>query len=156
MSGLEVSGSGDSHTTHLTRHDVPDSIRVDAPELNDDDETFPTGFKVHIVLAAWLIVLLRSREGCSVEFEWTYAYAHGSEDGPTARSVRADKVLKDLRSNIQDTATIIFDDLRSERLSHAEVSTNQTKLVVSTGSLSQTSDEADNEVRSFSIWCQWS
>lgn len=154
MNELEVSSSGDRQTPELTQYDSPGCIRVDTPELNDDDQIFPTGFKEHIVLAAWLVVLFRSREGSSVDFEWAYNRADGPAGDPIVRRVRAETALKGLQSSIQETAAIILDDIRSGASGNVQVLTNKTSVVLSTSSLSQTSEDADNEVCFVSIRLQ--
>lgn len=152
MHDLGMIDSYGNRKSQSARYDSPGPIRVHAAELEDDERMFPTGFKEHIVLVAWLIVLLPSREGNSTDFEWTYAHAHGLSHGTKVRHLQADKVLKGLQSNIHEAATIVLNGLALDELSGAQDSTNHTKLILSTGSLSQTSEETDNEVRaSFGI-----
>ncbi|KAH2313445.1 hypothetical protein LV164_002437 [Aspergillus fumigatus] len=103
-----------------------------------DETSSPTGMRDEMVLLSWLIALLRTREGGQIRYEWAYRYP---EDEPVPRCLAMNEVVAGLQSSVKETAAAV-----SRHIS-ADVSRPPApaSLLLSTSSLSQTSDEAKDE-----------
>lgn len=110
------------------------------------DDILPTGLREDLVLVAWLAVLLRSREGSSVDFEWAYAHDTTTEDDTTISNRSMDKVMKYLQSSIKEVANVVREDITSSKPSNIQASSTPAKLVLSTSTLSRTSEGTGDEV----------
>lgn len=104
-----------------------------------DETSSPTGMRDDMVLLSWLIALLRTREGGQIRYEWAYRYP---EEEPVPRCLAMNEVVAGLQSSVKETAAAV-----SRHIS-ADVSSPPApaSLLLSTSSLSQTSDEAKDEV----------
>ncbi|EAL86624.1 nonribosomal peptide synthase SidD [Aspergillus fumigatus Af293] len=103
-----------------------------------DETSSPTGMRDEMVLLSWLIALLRTREGGQIRYEWAYRYP---EEEPVPRCLAMNEVVAGLQSSVKETAAAV-----SRHIS-ADVSSPPApaSLLLSTSSLSQTSDEAKDE-----------
>lgn len=132
-------------------HNAPNGIEKVPTDTNGDFSSFqiahlaseqittPTGMKEEIVLLSWLMVLLRSREDSQISYDWSYKdVAHGAEP-ESVNKLSMNEVMKGLQSNVGDVATAISQNINTGTSSPAS-------LVLSTSSLSQTSEEAKDEV----------
>ncbi|PWY86798.1 nonribosomal siderophore peptide synthase Sid2 [Aspergillus heteromorphus CBS 117.55] len=97
------------------------------------DQT-PTRMKEEIVLLAWLIVLLRTREDGQVEFEWAY------DDQQPTKCVSTE-VLAGLQSSVGEAADAIARHVAAA----ASRPVSASSIVLSTGSLSQSPGEGQDE-----------
>ncbi|KAJ5678032.1 uncharacterized protein N7477_003665 [Penicillium maclennaniae] len=100
-----------------------------------------TGMDEKIVLASWLLVLLRTQEDGRASFEWTYK---GEEDGgemEPVHSVSSDQVMPSLQSNIGQVAAAISNQI--ERVASSPRASSS--LVLSTSSFSQTTEGTDQD-----------
>ncbi|KGO41413.1 AMP-dependent synthetase/ligase [Penicillium expansum] len=131
-------------------HNAPNGIEKVPTDTNGDFSSFqiahlaseqittPTGMKEEIVLLSWLMVLLRSREDSQISYDWSYKdVAHGAEP-ESVNKLSMNEVMKGLQSNVGEVATAISQNINTGTLSPAS-------LVLSTSSLSQTSEEAKDE-----------
>jgi hypothetical protein len=107
--------------------------------LASDEESSPTGMRDEIVLLSWLIVLLRTREGGQIRYEWAYRRA-GEE--PVPRSLAMNEVVAGLQSSVRETAVAVSRHIATDAPSQSAPAS----LLLSTSSLSQTSEEAKDEV----------
>ena len=106
-----------------------------------------TGMREVIVLASWLLVLLRTEEDGRVSFDWTYK---GQEEGvklEPVNSLSSDQIMPSLQSNIRDVATAISRQIENV----ASRPRPPSSLTLSTSSLSQTSEPQD-EVSILSLY----
>lgn len=98
-----------------------------------------TGMDEKIVLASWLLVLLRTQEDGRVSFDWTYK---GQEDGvqlEPVNSLSSDQVMPNLQSNIGQVAAAISSQIDKA----ASGPRPPSSLILSTSSLSQTTEGMD-------------
>ncbi|KAF7590342.1 Non-ribosomal peptide synthetase [Aspergillus hancockii] len=107
--------------------------------LKADQTATPTGMKEELVLLSWLLVLLRTREGGQIRFDWAYK---GSEEEPVNECLAMDDVMKGLQSNVGETAAAIAHKIATAVPRHPAAPTS---LLLSTGSLAQTSEGATEE-----------
>lgn len=107
--------------------------------LASEQITTPTGMKEEIVLLSWLMVLLRSREDSQISYDWSYKdFANGTEP-ESVNKLLMNEVMKGLQSNVGEVATAISRSIPAGASSPAS-------LILSTSSLSRTSEEAKDEV----------
>jgi hypothetical protein len=111
------------------------------------DQITPTGMREEILLSSWLIVLLRTREGGQIRYDWAYKYQqNGFKDEPINVSLSADEVMTGLQDHVGQIATAISRNISTVAQSqHASIST-PASLFLSTGSLSKTPQTAKDEV----------
>ncbi|KAL5051513.1 hypothetical protein BDW71DRAFT_55019 [Aspergillus fruticulosus] len=97
------------------------------------DSTSATGLKEEIILLAWFIALLRTRESSQISYEWAYG------GGDSSRRLAMEELKIGLQSSVGEAAAAICEHI-------ATVATNtagSTSLVLSTNSLSQTAEAKD-------------
>jgi hypothetical protein len=120
--------------------------------LVSDQRLSLTGMKDETLLLSWLIVLLRTSEGGQISFDWAYkSLENGSQHETKARNLSTDELVAGLRSNITDTATVISRYITTAEPHQRVPKCNPGSLLLSTGSLSKTSEGAKDEVSE-----QWS
>lgn len=106
------------------------------------DELTRTGMKDDILLLSWLAMLLKTREGGQVSFEWAYDISGESN------RLSMNEVVKGLEDNIVNASAAIRRYITSvvpTRSDNAPV-TSQVPLILSTNSFSKGSDAAKEEV----------
>ncbi|CAI7613393.1 unnamed protein product [Penicillium viridicatum] len=131
-------------------HNAPNGIEKAPTDTNGDFSSFqvahlaseqivtPTGMKEEIVLLSWLMVLLRSREDSQISYDWFYKdFASGTEP-ESVNKLLMNEVMKGLQSNVGEVATAISRSITAGASSPAS-------LILSTSSLSRTSEEAKDE-----------
>lgn len=118
--------------------------------LASDQTLSLTGMKDEILLLSWLIVLLRTREGGQISFDWAYMSPEdGFEHEPETRSLSTDEVVTGLLCNITDTAAVISRFITTAEPSQRIPKSSPGSLLFSTSSLSKTSEGAKDEVSEF-------
>ncbi|KAJ5968821.1 hypothetical protein N7501_005069 [Penicillium viridicatum] len=131
-------------------HNAPNGIEKAPTDMNGDFSLFqiahlaseqiaaPTSMKEEIVLLSWLMVLLRSREDSQISYDWSYKdFANGTEP-ESVNKLLMNEVMKGLQSNVGEVATAISRSITAGASSPAS-------LILSTSSLSRTSEEAKDE-----------
>jgi hypothetical protein len=93
----------------------------------------PSGMREDILLASWLIVLLRTREGERVSFDWSY-HSNGSEESP--RHLSMEDVLGGLEDSIENVIGAISSQI--SRVGSKQNHADAVSLLLSTSDLSQT------------------
>lgn len=128
---------------HAFKHFTIDGL------FSPSETCLPTALRADVLLTSWLIVLMRTREERQASFEWAY---DGWEDGEVhqrvARRLSTDEVLPglNLESSLGDA---IHTTLRHHASSVKDLCTTTScprYLLLSTGSLSKTSAETQDEV----------
>lgn len=120
--------------------------------LASDQTLSLTGMKDEVLLLSWLIVLLRTREGGQICFDWTYkSLEDGFEQEPETRSLSIDEVMTGLQSSVKDTAKIISRHITNTESDQRIPKSSPGSLLLSTGSLSKTSEGAKDEVSEWII-----
>ncbi|KGO76863.1 AMP-dependent synthetase/ligase [Penicillium italicum] len=131
-------------------HNTPNGIEKVPTDKNDDFSSFqiadlgseqittPTGMKEEIVLLSWLMVLLRSREDIQVSYDWSYKDLADGAEPESVNRLLMNEVMKGLQSNVGEVATAISQNITTRASSPASI-------VLSTSSLSQSSEEAKDE-----------
>lgn len=106
-----------------------------------------TSMKDETLLLSWLIVLLRTREGGQVTFDWAYKSSEdGFENEFETRSLSTDEAVTGLQNSITETTTVVSRFITTAEPSQRTPKSNPGSLVLSTSSLSKTSDGAKDEV----------
>ena len=107
----------------------------------------PTGMRDEIILLSWLIVLMRTQESSAVRFEWQY---QGSEEilgnGDSVRTLSPNEVMIGLQSHTGQVAAILAGTIPSITQSQQSKLATRPSLRLSNASLSQSSDDATDEV----------
>ncbi|KAK5380751.1 Nonribosomal peptide synthetase 4 [Exophiala xenobiotica] len=115
-------------------------------DLGSDMTKTPTGMREEFILLSWLLVLSRTRERNEVSFEWTY---NNPPDGlpheATGSHLSMSEVATEPSSDVGHIATAISHHLKMVTPSHGADSLSPVSLLLSTSSLSQTSEEARDE-----------
>lgn len=132
-------------------HNAPNGIEKVPTDANGDFSSFPiahlvseqintpTGMKEEIVLLSWLMVLLRSREDSQISYEWSYKDSANDAEPESVSKLLMNEVMKGLQSNVGEVATAISRNITTG-------ASSPTSLILSTSSLSRTSEEAKDEV----------
>ncbi|KAJ5963768.1 uncharacterized protein N7479_003644 [Penicillium vulpinum] len=107
-------------------------------DLVSEQAVTPTGMKEEIVLLSWLMVLLRSREDSQISYDWSYKNSENGVEPQSVNKLLMNEVMKGLQSNVGEVATAISRNITTGASSPAS-------LVLSTSSLSRTSEEAKDE-----------
>jgi hypothetical protein len=108
----------------------------------------PTGMRDEIILLSWLIVLMRTQESSSVRVEWRY---QGSEEvlggGDAVRTLTPNDVTIGLQSHVGQAAAMLAGIIPSVTEAQQSSFADRPSLLISNGSLSQSSEDATEEVR---------
>jgi len=107
-----------------------------------------TGLNEEILLLSWFIVLLRTREGGDISFDWAYKGRTDSLKHEQAKGHLAmGNVMTGLQDNVGQVAAVIRRDIVASVASSQHTTIpGPVSLLLSTGSLSQTSQEVKEEV----------
>lgn len=111
------------------------------PELASEQTLTPSGMKEEILLLSWLIVLLRTREDSQVSFDWAYEF--GVEHKSTKQCLSMEKVMTGLQDPVEKVTTAISADITPHQ---QEIPPTPASILLSTSSLSRTSEEVKDEV----------
>jgi len=112
------------------------------------DQNSSTGLDEGVLLLSWLIVLLRTREGGEISFDWAYkgwtdSLKHEQAKGHLAMG----NVMTGLQDNVGQVAAAIRRDIVASVASSQHTAIpGSVSLLLSTGSLSQTPQEVKEEV----------
>ncbi|KAA8643828.1 hypothetical protein EYZ11_008907 [Aspergillus tanneri] len=110
------------------------------------DHATPTRMREEIVLLAWLIVLLRTREDSLIRYEWGY---HGRDNASPSklklRHLSMEEVMTGLDSVVGQVATEIAGRIKADTSNHCSSISSPVSLLLSTGCLSQLSEEPTDE-----------
>jgi hypothetical protein len=108
------------------------------------DETTRTGMKDDILLLSWLAILLKTREGGQISFEWAYGIS-----GESSR-LSMNEVVKGLKDHILNASAAIRQYIASQSApvasDKAPVITSPVPLILSTNSFSKKSEDTKEEV----------
>ncbi|KAJ5111020.1 hypothetical protein N7532_001555 [Penicillium argentinense] len=119
-------------------HVNSDQQSFELPVLASQEAT-PSGMKEEIVLLSWFLVLLRTREGGQISFEWTYDLSGiGSH-------LSMSEVVPDLQEDIANVATAIRRHIKSSSSTSQSSSPRSIPLIMSTSAFSHTAEEAKDE-----------
>lgn len=106
-----------------------------------------TGMRDEIILLSWLIVLMRTQESSAVRFEWQY---QGSGEvlgnGDAVRTLSPNEVMIGLQSHIGQAAAMLAGTIPSITQTQQSKLATRPSLRLSKASLSQSSDDATEEV----------
>jgi hypothetical protein len=106
------------------------------------EQTTPTGLKEETLLLSWVIALLRTKESSQVTYEWAYNPESGSKTELVKRTLSIDELKIGLQSSVEDAASAIANYLST--VAPDQIATSKpASLLLSTGSLSQTSEAKD-------------
>lgn len=115
--------------------------------LASDQKTSESGMKDEVVLLSWLIVLLRTREGECVSFDWAYSdFADISTSEPVTRHLSMNEVVTDLQNSVAHCTATIAGHLKKFQSRQDERRPGPSSVVLSTNSLSRQPSEVQNEV----------
>ena len=107
----------------------------------------PTGMIDEIILVSWLIVLMRTQESSTVRFEWQY---QGSGEvlgnGDAIQTLSPNEVMIGLQSHIGQAAAMLAGTIPSITQTQQSKLATRPSLRLSNASLSQSSDDATDEV----------
>lgn len=107
----------------------------------------PTGMRDELILLSWLLTLLRTKEHNEFQFEWTYIERQcGSVSDPVTRSLKTDEVITDLQNRVGDVSSTISSKMKMDDSSQLPVRTSRASLLLSTDTLSQTTQETIGQV----------
>lgn len=117
--------------------------------FSPSETCLPTALRADVLLTSWLLVLMRTREERQASFEWAY---DGWEDDDVhqrlARRLSTDEVLPGLNldSSLGDAIQIALRHHASSVKDLCTPTSCPRHLLLSTGSLSKESDDAQDEV----------
>lgn len=115
--------------------------------LASDQTLSLTGMKDETLLLSWLIVLLRTREGGQVSFDWAYKSSEDVfEQELEAMSLSTEEVVTGLQNNITETTTVVSRFITTAEPSQRTPKSSPRSLLLSTNSLSKTSEGGKDEV----------
>lgn len=113
------------------------------------------GLESEIILLAWLIVLLRTREDITAFwFEWAWTYQDDEDDGDEeveapAYRLQVAEIVTDLNANIPDTLARISNHVKKHTAAAIGSTTPSPSLLLSTASLARTCSEIPLEEVSY-------
>ncbi|KAK0613181.1 peptide synthetase [Immersiella caudata] len=111
-----------------------------------DAPTYPTGLREELVLLAWLVVLLRTREDGQATYSWAYNTREKTVgDEPSCMQLSSVKVLPNLQSNVGQVAAAITHHINTVATKPSADISGPASLFVSTGPLSKAPKGANDE-----------
>lgn len=111
-----------------------------------DYENTITGMKDEILLLSWLIVLLRTREGSQVHYEWAHKSQENRVERETAHSLSMSEVIPQLQTSVSEAAAAISRHIATVKLSEGAAQFSSALLLLSSGSLSRASEQCTDGV----------
>lgn len=113
----------------------------------DHPATPTTGMRDEILLASWLIVLLRTREDGQVQHDWAYkGRATAAKEVEPADTLSTAEVMPSLQSSVQQTSEAISRHIKRAVVGQYTATSSPASLLLSTGSLSRTAEGTRDEV----------
>ncbi|OOQ85145.1 Nonribosomal peptide synthetase 4 [Penicillium brasilianum] len=109
-----------------------------------DQVSTPTRMREEIVLLSWLIVLLRTREDGRISYEWAYQNQRDWSNGEVANKLSTEEVLPRLQDSVGDSLAAVSRHIESVK-ANLTAEPSSTSLLLSTGSLLESSDGAKND-----------
>ena len=105
-----------------------------------------SGLKEDIILLAWLIVLLRSREGDCVTFEWAHSKDGEYQSELNRNTLSMNDVFSDLQSTVRCGTSSVNADLKRRAERDGSTSAPTSSILLSTGSLLRSTGEIQDQV----------
>lgn len=103
--------------------------------------------KNEVVLAAWLIVLLRTREGSEISYDWGYQTQQNDSQQYTVKGcISMREVMAGVQDKVEDVIAFLSRHMQSLAETQSSNAMDPASLMLSTSSLGQTSEEAREEV----------
>lgn len=124
-------------TKSLEASDDSRSFEIDGLE---SDEATPTRMKEDILLLSWLVLLLRTREGRQISFEWAYNLSGESIQ------LSMSEVVKNMEDDIEKISAAIRQQTSAALPDDKVSASSPIPLILSTSTFSQTSEEVKEEV----------
>lgn len=116
------------------------------------DQTNLTGMRDEIILLSWLIVLLRTQESGQICFNWAYKdQENGFEHQPVSNRLSTDEVMTAPQSNVAQIGSTIYHHITTVAPSQSTAITSPSSLLLSTSSLSQSSEDSKDKVSETAI-----
>lgn len=149
----ETANMGYKHMTDLNQGAISgnDAFNYNIDNLASQSSSTLSGMREDILLASWLIVLLRTREGERVAFDWTYQNSSNVSEEPY-RHLSMENVMQGLEDSIQNVTGAISNQL--PRAGPSKDNVEPGSILLSTSALSQQSE--DLTVRLSSTRCTFS
>ncbi|OQV03736.1 amino acid adenylation domain-containing protein isoform 3 [Cladophialophora immunda] len=154
MGSIQVDESDDRRLANGHSADILSTREADAEGfwsfkvagLASDPPNTPTGLREDILLLAWLLVLLRTQDEGHVWFDWAYeARENGALHEPVKRRLAMDEFVTGLQDNIGQVGARIARHMTTCTQSQLPGGSGPVSLLLSTGSLSQTPEEANDQ-----------
>lgn len=114
------------------------ALTYNIDNLASQSPSTPSDMREDILLVSWLIVLLRTREGERVSFDWTYQNSSNVSKEPS-RHLSMEDVMKGLEDPINDVTRTISDQI--SRADSSKSYAEPLSLLLSTNVLSQRSED---------------
>lgn len=117
--------------------------------FSPSETCLPTALRADVLLTSWLVVLMRTREDRKASFEWKYdGWEDTNEHQRVERRLSTDEVLPGLNldSSLGDATQIALRHHASSVKDLCTATACPKHLLLSTGSLSRSSDDAQDEV----------
>lgn len=103
--------------------------------------------KNDIVLVAWLIVLLRTREGNQVNFDWGYKTEQSDiQQDSGLKQICMGKVISTLQDKVGDAIATLSRNIHAMTEAQSASASGPVALIMSTSSLAEKSEESRDEV----------
>lgn len=116
------------------------------------DQTTPTGMREEIILLSWLIVLLRTQENSQICYDWAYKdQENGLEHEPVSKRLSTDEVMTAPQSNVSQIGSAIYRHISTVATSQSTGTSSPSSLLLSTSSLSQSSEGPKDKVSEMAI-----
>lgn len=137
----------DVHDRHDWKNDGDGFRSFKIVGLASEQTTTPTGMRDEHLLLSWLILLLRTREGSQIGFDWAFrGRANGFEHEPVNRHLSMGEVMTGLQNSVGQVAASISRHIAIAAPSRPAAMSSPVSLLLSTSFLSQTSEEVKDEV----------
>lgn len=111
--------------------------------LESDGAFTPTGMREEVLLLSWLIVLLRTREGGQVSYEWAYGSRENAVEHEAVSQCLSTDVMTDFQSTVGQSAAAIS---RHTKTTTRKSMFSPVPILLSTGFLSRKSEKVKDEV----------
>lgn len=115
--------------------------------LAPDNCATVTGMRDEIILISWLIVLMRTQESSAVRCEWQYQNcADVARNGDDVRTLSPNEVMLSLQSHVGQASAMLAGTIPTITEAQQSAIVKRPSMRISNGSLSQSSDDATEEV----------
>ncbi|KAH6640194.1 hypothetical protein F5144DRAFT_626404 [Chaetomium tenue] len=143
--GLGLEQVNGSLSTAQTKDRNVVSVEVVGVSSEPASPAIPATATIEVLLLAWLVVLLRTREDGQVSYEWAYKTDDADVEAVKTLRLSTSEILPDLHSTLEQVVSAIAGNISPAPTTKLPSFSAQGSFLLSTGSLSRVKTKTDQD-----------